>query len=166
MSRNGHRLRSLAFLFVLSLCPAAGAETVHTWIDAKGVRHFSQYPPVDPQQKADTLELEPLPGVPETADRLQTIRDVSRDLERARQEREEQRARKAPPEPPAPAVSEPPASAPTYVLPYPYIAPYPPAHPAPPRRPHPHGRPEPEEPEEPPPRPGGKLTTPGAQSTP
>lgn len=166
MSRTGRSLRVAALLIGLGLCPAPGAESVHTWVDAQGVRHFSQYPPVDPNQPADTIELEPLPAASEADDRLQTIRDVGRDLELSRQQREEQRARNAPPVHTPPEQAEPPVISPSYVLPYPpYATPYPPVRP--PHRPRPpHDRPGAEEPEDQPSRPGGTFISPGAQTTP
>lgn len=156
MSWHGYA-RFAVFLLTFGLFAAVGAETVHTWVDAQGVRHFSQYPPADPEQPAETLELEPLPAGPDVDDRLQDIRDISRDLERSRQQREEQRARQAPPEPaPAP---EPPVVAPTYVLPYPpaYPPPYPPHR----QKPHPRDRPGAEQPDEDTDKPKGRFVSPG-----
>lgn len=154
MSRSARRPYIMSFLLALGLCSAADAETVHTWVDAQGVRHFSQYPPVDPDQQADTLELEELPAAPETDDRLQTIRDVGRDLELSRQQREEQRARSTPPETVTPK-AEAPVVAPSYVLPYP------PAYPPPRPRPHPHDRRGSDEPDDEHPRPKGDFISPG-----
>lgn len=125
------------------------ATPIYTWTDAQGVRQFSQYPPADPEQTAQTLHYESGPTAPETADRLQTIRDVARDLETARQHREEQRAKAAPP--PAPPPAEPAYPPAINVLPYPYYgSPYPPPYPpaAPPHWRDSHA-PQPEEPEEP-----------------
>jgi hypothetical protein len=156
----GCRLRLVPLLLGLGLCPAAAAETVHTWVDDQGVRHFSQYPPADPDQPSRILELEPLSTAPEADDRLQSIRDVTRDLELSRLQREEQRARGTPPD-----YAEPPAVEPDYVLPYPYFAPYPPAYPPYRPRPHPHERPEGNKPGKPS-RPGGRVLTPEDQSPP
>lgn len=137
------------------------ATTVYTWTDAQGVRHFSQYPPTDPAQTAETLNYETGPTTPESADRLQTIRDVARDLEASRQQREEQRAKAAPPPTPTPAPAEPYEPS-VDVVPYPYFgAPYPPPYP---HLPPPHRRgPHPGEPEEPDHRPPMKDRKPSGQ---
>lgn len=148
--------RLVIILLAFGLCATAGAETVHTWVDAQGVRHFSQYPPADPEQPAETLELEPLPAAADESERLQNIRDISRDLELSRQQREEQRARQAPPEPAPPP--EPPVVAPSYVLPYP------PAYPPHRQKPHPRDRRGSEEPDEQPGKPEGAFISPGRAS--
>lgn len=164
MGRTGRNPGIFAGLIGLALCTAPGAETVHTWVDARGVRHFSQYPPTDPAQSAETLQLEPLPAASDADARLRAIRDVSRDLERAREQRELERARGAPAErAPAPR-AEPPSAAPAYVIPYPYAAPYPPVYP--PYRPRPHPRPGTDEPEDSPIQPGHEFTSPGMQVRP
>lgn len=161
MSYRGHA-RFGVFLLAIGLFATAGAETVHTWVDAQGVRHFSQYPPADPDQTAETLELEPLPAGPDAGDRLQDIRDIGRDLERSRQQREEQRARQAPPPAPAPA-PEPPVVAPTYVLPYPpaYPPPYPPPYPPHRQKPHPRDPGGADEPDDDRNAPKGRFVSPG-----
>lgn len=125
------------------------ATTVYTWTDAQGVRHFSQYPPADTEQRSETLTLETPPAAPESGDRLQNIRDVARDLEDARQRREEARAKSAPPPAPPPVEPE---RAPVVIVPYP---PYP--YGAPHRPPFPHP---------PPHRPGPHKPKPGAQEEP
>ncbi|HEY9199309.1 MAG TPA: DUF4124 domain-containing protein [Gammaproteobacteria bacterium] len=146
--------RTCAFRFVSLLLSGLlghsihAAETVYTWTDAQGVRHYSQYPPVDEDQPAETLRIETAPGAADEGDRLQTIRDVARDLETARQQREEQRARSAPP--PAPVEEEIP---PVEVVPYPYGSPYPPPYPYPYPPPHRPRPPKPDEPEDPDPQP-------------
>lgn len=118
--------------------PGAYAVTIHTWIDGAGVRHFSQFPPAEGEQAVDTLVLENPPPAP-AQDRLQTIRDVARDLELSRQQREQQRAAEAAAQPATPPVSkdQEPESQPIFI-PYPYDMPYP-RPPHPPGR-HPHGR--------------------------
>lgn len=133
MTRNASALVGL--LLGLVVQPDLPAATVYTWTDAQGVRHFSQYPPVDTAQPSETLTLETPAPASGTTDRLQNIRDVARDLEDARLRREEQRAKPAPlpaPAPPPPEVVEPPYLVVPYP-PYPYGAPYPPPH-----RPGPH----------------------------
>lgn len=142
---------AFAALLVGAFTHAPLAATIYTWTDAQGVRHFSQYPPEDPAQRAETLNYAPAQPGQDNGERLQTIRDVTRDLETSRQQREEQRARtRPPPAPPPPA--EPEYDEPPYVIvPYPYGSPYPPPYPyphPPPHRPGPH-KPKPGGPEEP-----------------
>jgi hypothetical protein len=167
MSRVDRGICIISVLLGLSVCPAPGAAgTVYSWVDAQGVRHFSQYPPVDPNQPTETIQLDPLPAPPEPDDRLQNMRDISRDLELSRQQREEQRARNAPH-----ASTPPPQAAPvepSYLLPYPYpyATPYPPAYPPHRPRPRPPDRPGPEEPGHKPSRPGGGFISPGATTNP
>lgn len=161
------RIRAFRFVSLLlgwTLCSAASATTVYTWTDAQGVRHFSQYPPADADQPTEAVKLDTPPSAPESGARLQTIRDVTRDLESARQQREEQRAKPAPPPAPAPPVEQ--RNEPVLVVPYPAFpyypgaAPYPPPYPSPypPPRPdrHKHKPERPQAPEtdspEPPPR--------------
>ena len=130
------RVRAFRFVSLLlgwALCSASFATTVYTWIDAQGVRHFSQYPPADGEQPTETLNLETPPSAPESGERLQTIRDVARELESARQQREEQRATPAPP--PAPPVEQR-TEPPMLVVPYPAFPQYPGATPYP--RPYPY----------------------------
>lgn len=167
MSRTGRGLRIIAVLLGLGVCTAPGAAgTVYTWVDGQGVRHFSQYPPDDPNQPTKTIQLDPLPAPPEPDERLENIRAIARDLELSRQQREEQRASKAPYAslpPPQPAPVEP-----SYVLPYlyPYATPYPPAYPPHRPRPYPPDRPGSDRPEHKPSRPGGKFTSPLGQTNP
>lgn len=131
----------IGLLLGLAAPAAASAATVYTWTDAQGVRHFSQYPPADSAQPSETLTLESPAPTPASADRLQNIRDVARDLEDARLRREEQRAKPAPPPasvPPPVEQNEPPYLVVPYPA-YPYGAPYPPPYPYPPsHRPGPH----------------------------
>lgn len=164
MTRNA--IAFFGLLLGLAAQPDLSAATVYTWTDAQGVRHFSQYPPADTAQTSETLTLETPAPAPDSADRLQNIRDVTRDLEDARLRREEQRAKSAPP--PAPASPPVEQDEPPYlVVPYPsypYGAPYPPPYPYPPsHRPGPH-KPKPGEPETPgdkpdmsPPKHGGRV---------
>lgn len=131
--------RAVAFAALLmgAFAQAPLAATIYTWTDAQGVRHFSQYPPEDPAQRAETLTYAPARPAQDNSDRLQTIRDVARDLETSRQQREEQRAKAAPlPAPPSPAESE--AEPPYVIVPYPYGRPYPPSYPYSPPYPYPH----------------------------
>lgn len=109
---------------------AVSAATIYTWIDAQGVRHFSQYPPQDPAQPAKTLTYESVPSSQDRGDRLQTIRDVARELETSRLQREDQRAKAAPPATPAPP-AQPEREPPFVIVPYPYGSPYPPPYPYP-----------------------------------
>ena len=48
-------------LFTLALLAAtvATADTIYTWIDENGVRHMTNIPPVQPEEKLDVMELEP-----------------------------------------------------------------------------------------------------------
>lgn len=89
----------------LLLCSGtAGAERLMTWIDADGMRHFSQSPPSGPVRQLRTLELEPpAPAANPDPARLDTIRAVARELEAARLAREAARASARPATPPAPA---------------------------------------------------------------
>ena len=117
------------------------AVTIYTWTDAQGVRHFSQYPPENSEQPAKTLTYENAKPGTDGSERLRTIRDVTRDLEASRLQREEQRAKSAPPPPLPPA--EPEYEPPYVIAPYPYGSPYPPPYPHPPHRRGPH-KPEPD----------------------
>ena len=135
--------RFVSLLLVWALPSAASAATIYAWTDAQGVRHFSQYPPADGEQVVETRDLETSPGAARSAERLQTIRDVARELEAARQQREQQRAQSAPPIAPAEPVEEP-DDRPVLVVPYPVYPRQPGAAPYPPRYPYPY----------PPPRPG------------
>lgn len=162
--------RTFAFRFVsILLLGLSGhsnhaAETVYTWTDAQGVRHYSQYPPTEEDQPAETLTLETAPAAPDPEDRLQTIRDVARDLETARLQREEQRAKPVPPPAPPAPVDESQAP-PVDIVPYPYGVPYPPPYPYPYPPPHRPRPPKPEEPDEPGPKPV-KPPKSGARVTP
>lgn len=120
---------SQVLIAALSLLPgAAAAENVMTWIDADGVRHFSQSPPTGPVRQLKTLELEPAEpaGEPDPA-RLDVIREVARELEAARRAREAVRA------PLRPAISPPRAPPPERV----FVVPAIPYGGAPPLRPRP-----------------------------
>ena len=135
----------------------AASETVYTWVDAAGVRHFSQYPPEDTDKPVKHIELDTLPpAAADSQDRLERVREVARDLEVARQQREQLRARVEPSQAAPSRPTELPRGSP--YMPYPYAHPYPypypyavpaPRPPRPPRR-GPHddsGRPpEPERP--------------------
>lgn len=139
---------AFAALLVGAVTQTPLAATIYTWTDAQGVRHFSQYPPEDPAQPAETLTYDPASSAQDSAERLRTIRDVTRDLETSRLLREEQRAKSAPPPmPPAPAEPEYAHEPPYVIVPYPYGSPYPPPYPyphPPPRRHGPH-KPKPDE---------------------
>lgn len=116
---------ALAMIGMVAL-PQAIAETVYSWVDAAGVRHFSQDPPEDTGNPVKQIELDALPpAATDSQDRLERVREVARELEFARQQREQQRlaeqpARKTPSQPD----SQPPADQPQF-LPYPYAYPYP-----------------------------------------
>jgi hypothetical protein len=129
---------AFAALLAGAFAQAPLAATIYTWTDAQGVRHFSQYPPEDPGQSAETLTYTPAPPAQDSTERLQTIRDVARDLETSRQQREEQRAKASAPPPPAPPAPQP--EPPVLFVPYPYGIPHPPPYPYPypPPRPGPH----------------------------
>ena len=118
-------------------------ETVNTWVDSEGVRHFSQFPPAENVQQLETLELDtPPPAVP-LDERLEAIRAVSRDLELARQQREEKREKPAEktatPDLPN-QQSESGQDNGIRILPYPYYTPYPPRYPYAPAPPYRHDR--------------------------
>lgn len=141
-------VRAFRFVSVLSVmmaCSAVPAATVYTWVDAQGVRHFSQTPPADTDQAAETLKLDTPPAQPAATDRLQSIRDVARELEQSRQQREQQRAQSASPPPAAPA-PEPQKEAPVWVVPYPAYPPYPGVTPYPRPYPYPYPPPGPHKP--------------------
>ena len=144
-------------LFGLAAQPDVAAVTLYTWVDAQGVRHYSQFPPGDDEQAIDTQEVE-IPNItskssasaPSPENRTQTILDVARDLEDSRLQREQQRADQAAAN--AAARSAKPTTPQNYdpepdeiFLPYSYGRPYPP-HAYPPGR-HPpwqnmHPKPE------------------------
>lgn len=159
-----------AFRFVIPLlggvlCGGASAATVYTWTDAQGVRHFSQYPPADADQPAATLTLDAAPDAAPAADRLQTIRDVARELEQSRQQREQQRAKPVPP-PPAPAPPPPRAEPPVLVVPYPGLPRYPGAAPYPPPYPYPYPPHAPRDQTPRPPHGGASPSEPGPEPAP
>ncbi|MBZ0072443.1 MAG: DUF4124 domain-containing protein, partial [Gammaproteobacteria bacterium] len=60
------------------------AERIMTWVDADGVRHFSQSPPTGPVEQLKTLDIEPAPTATADPARLDTIRAVASELEAAR----------------------------------------------------------------------------------
>jgi hypothetical protein len=67
----------------------AQADTVYTWVDSRGVTHFSETPPPDPDIQAAMIELTPLPPAPPSAqdDYYSVIRQAER-MERRRLENE------------------------------------------------------------------------------
>lgn len=120
--------------------PAWAGDRVSTWVDSEGVRHFSQFPPAQEDvQQLETLQLDTPPAAVPLDERLEAIRAVSRELELARQQREEQRKRhtaeSAETEQPN-RQPEPEQDSRVRILPYPYSAPYPPRYPysSPPHR--------------------------------
>ncbi|MBU1191240.1 MAG: DUF4124 domain-containing protein [Gammaproteobacteria bacterium] len=118
---------------------AWGESTVSTWIDSEGVRHFSQFPPVEDVQQLETIRLQNPPSAVSLEERLESLRAVSRDLELARQQRELERRQQVDktvaPEQPTQS-NEPEYDAGSRMLPYPFFVPYPPYQNYPPRPPY------------------------------
>lgn len=127
---------TLTAAVLLSGAGTATAERIMTWVDADGVRHFSQSPPAGPVRQLKTLELEPPAPAETDPARLDTIRAVAGELEAARLAREAARAPSRPATPPAPE-----APPPERVIVVP-TAPYGIAPPFHPRPPHPVPRDE------------------------
>ena len=86
---------------------AVPAERIMTWVDADGVRHFSQSPPTGPVEQLKTLDIEPAPTATADPARLDTIRAVASELEAARLAREAARTPPRPETPPPPATPPP-----------------------------------------------------------
>ena len=128
----------VAFATLLGVSVVAQSATFYSWIDANGVRHFSESPPEHGEAPVETIELEDPPSAAANAqERLDNIRAVARDLELARQQREQERARAEPERQPAAPALEPepvPLYSP-YPYAYPYAFPYPPGY----ERPAPFG---------------------------
>lgn len=125
-------IRTIVSVTVLLLGPGiAGAEQrIMTWVDADGVRHFSQSPPTGPVRQLKTLELEPpAPAAATDPARLDTIREVARELEAARLAREATRAPSRPSAPPAPTAPVPERVIVVPTVPYGIGPPFPPRPP-------------------------------------
>lgn len=140
------------FLAIGGMAAGWTGETITTWVDSQGVRHFSQFPPTQEDvQQLETLELDPLPATVPLDERLEAIRSVSRELEQARLQREDARRQQASPPAEAAVPRQPPETEPDTgirILPYPYRPPYPPRYPYPPTPPR-HGHKPPPEIEQP-----------------
>lgn len=118
---------------------AWGESTVSTWIDSEGVRHFSQFPPVEDVQQLELIRLDDLPAAVSLEERLESLRAVSRDLALARQQRELERGQQVDntvaTEQPTQS-NEPDYDTGIRIQPYPFFVPYPPYHNYPPRPPY------------------------------
>ena len=167
-------------LFGLASQPDVAAVTLYTWVDAQGVRHYSQFPPADDEQAIDTQEVE-IPNItsessasaPSPENRTQTILDVARDLEDSRLQREQQRADQAAAYAADKAATS--SSPQNYdlepdaiFLPYPYGRPYPPhAYPPGPHPPWNNMHPKPGKPGQSEPRPPrSRIIMPPAEERP
>lgn len=110
---------------------AVPAERIMTWVDADGIRHFSQSPPTGPVEQLKALDIESAPAAATDPTRLDTIRAVASELEAARLARE---AARTPPrqETPTPPAAPPPER--VIVVPaapygsVPWLHSYPPRH--------------------------------------
>lgn len=126
MSRPpAHHRRALACAAVLWLAPAWAA-TVHTWVDADGVRHYSDAPPADGKETRQ-IEIEDAPPRPAGDDYYSIVNQwnrtrAEREAGTAQQLERERIESTAPP--PAPVPPEPTQSEPSRGVVYPGFVPY------------------------------------------
>jgi hypothetical protein len=78
---------------VLLAVSAAGADPVYTWVDHRGVTHFSETPPADPAIEAMQIDLPAIPpSGPAPASDYYSILRLAERMQKSRLERERVRA--------------------------------------------------------------------------
>jgi hypothetical protein len=98
--------RRVAVLVIALAGAPAAAVTVHTWVDADGVRHYADQPPADDATGASAIELD-VGGASAPADdyfsvlnQWRRLREERENAEKLALERERVAATQAPPPPP------------------------------------------------------------------
>jgi len=83
--------RALAHLLLAAAWPlAAGAVTIHTWVDEAGVRHYADAPPAASSEDSQAFEIETGPAADAEADYY----SIANQWERLRAEREADEAQR------------------------------------------------------------------------
>jgi len=77
---------TLIILLLCSICPVVSAATVHQWVDASGITHFSDSPPPENVSAAKTLELSD--DFPPAVDTRSDYYSIANQWDRMRQERD------------------------------------------------------------------------------
>ena len=89
-------MKSILFLFILTLSAAANSDTVRKWVDEKGVVHYSDGEAAENIKGAETLKLENTydqEAYDEGLKRHQETKKVADEYERERLKEEEEQAR-------------------------------------------------------------------------